>query len=58
MSKKIAFGWYGGKYSHLDWLLPLLPKQHTIVSLLEDLLQYLLTDHHHRSRPITTLTVK
>ena len=22
----IAFGWYGGKYSHLDWLLPLLPK--------------------------------
>lgn len=25
-SKHIAFGWYGGKYSHLDWLLPLLPK--------------------------------
>lgn len=25
MRKKIAFGWYGGKYSHLDWLLPLLP---------------------------------
>ena len=24
----IAFGWYGGKYSHLDWLLPLLPKCH------------------------------
>lgn len=24
-SKKLAFGWYGGKYSHLDWLLPLLP---------------------------------
>lgn len=23
--KIIAFGWYGGKYSHLDWLLPLLP---------------------------------
>lgn len=22
--KLIAFGWYGGKYSHLDWLLPLL----------------------------------
>lgn len=22
MAKKIAFGWYGGKYSHLDWLLP------------------------------------
>jgi len=21
----IAFGWYGGKFSHLDWLLPLLP---------------------------------
>lgn len=26
MSKFIAFGWYGGKFSHLDWLLPLLPK--------------------------------
>ena len=24
----IAFGWYGGKYSHPDWLLPLLPKCH------------------------------
>ncbi len=23
---KIAFGWYGGKYSHLAWLLPLLPE--------------------------------
>jgi len=22
----IAFGWYGGKFSHLDWLLPLLPQ--------------------------------
>ena len=26
--KLIAFGWYGGKYSHLDWLLPLLPEAH------------------------------
>lgn len=26
--KRIAFGWYGGKYSHLDWLLPLLPAAH------------------------------
>lgn len=26
--KLIAFGWYGGKYSHLDWLLPLLPMCH------------------------------
>jgi DNA adenine methylase len=26
--KLIAFGWYGGKYSHLDWLLPLLPQCH------------------------------
>lgn len=26
MAKHIAFGWYGGKYSHLDWLLPLLPQ--------------------------------
>ncbi len=24
--KRIAFGWYGGKFSHLNWLLPLLPK--------------------------------
>lgn len=24
----LAFGWYGGKYSHLDWLLPLLPPCH------------------------------
>lgn len=22
---RIAFGWYGGKFSHLKWLLPLLP---------------------------------
>jgi DNA adenine methylase len=26
--KLIAFGWYGGKFSHLDWLLPLLPPSH------------------------------
>ena len=26
--KRIAFGWYGGKYSHLEWLLPLLPESH------------------------------
>ncbi|MBI4828747.1 MAG: DNA adenine methylase [Nitrospinae bacterium] len=26
--KLIAFGWYGGKYSHLEWLLPLLPECH------------------------------
>jgi DNA adenine methylase len=26
MGNLIAFGWYGGKYSHLGWLLPLLPK--------------------------------
>jgi len=23
--RKIAFGWYGGKFSHLEWLLPQLP---------------------------------
>lgn len=28
LRKMIAFGWYGGKYSHLDWLLPLLPGCH------------------------------
>ncbi len=26
--KKIAFGWYGGKFSHLNWILPLLPESH------------------------------
>jgi DNA adenine methylase len=25
-NKLIAIRWYGGKFSHLDWLLPLLPK--------------------------------
>jgi len=24
--KRIVFGWYGGKFSHLEWLLPLLPE--------------------------------
>lgn len=24
-NRRIAFGWYGGKFSHLEWLLPLLP---------------------------------
>lgn len=27
-SRRIAFGWYGGKFSQLGWLLPLLPKCH------------------------------
>jgi DNA adenine methylase len=27
-TKKIAFGWYGGKFSHLGWLLELLPSSH------------------------------
>ncbi|MBE9008849.1 DNA adenine methylase [Pseudanabaenaceae cyanobacterium LEGE 13415] len=26
MGKVIAFGWYGGKFNHLNWLLPLLPE--------------------------------
>jgi len=26
--RKIVFGWYGGKFSHLEWLLPLLPTCH------------------------------
>lgn len=26
--RRIIFGWYGGKFSHLDWLLPLLPPCH------------------------------
>ncbi len=26
--KRIVFGWYGGKFSHLDWLLLLLPYAH------------------------------
>ena len=29
LKKKIAFGWYGGKYSHLDFLLPLIPQDAT-----------------------------
>jgi len=24
--RRIVFGWYGGKFSHLEWLLPLLPE--------------------------------
>lgn len=26
--RRILFGWYGGKFNHLDWLLPLLPRAH------------------------------
>jgi DNA adenine methylase len=26
--RRILFGWYGGKFSHLEWLLPLLPRAH------------------------------
>jgi DNA adenine methylase len=26
--RRIAFGWYGGKYGHLEWLLPQLPVCH------------------------------
>lgn len=26
--RRIVFGWYGGKFSHLDWLLPHLPRAH------------------------------
>ena len=26
--RRIVFGWYGGKFSHLEWLLPLLPRAH------------------------------
>jgi DNA adenine methylase len=26
--RRIVFGWYGGKFNHLDWLLPLLPESH------------------------------
>lgn len=27
-SRRIVFGWYGGKFNHLDWLLPRLPDAH------------------------------
>lgn len=27
--KMIAFGYYGGKFSHLDFILPLLPQRHS-----------------------------
>src|SRR3990172_1534435 len=26
--RRIVFGWYGGKFNHLNWLLPLLPQCH------------------------------
>ncbi len=26
--RRLVFGWYGGKFSHLEWLLPLLPDCH------------------------------
>lgn len=26
--RRIVFGWYGGKFNHLGWLLPLLPAAH------------------------------
>jgi len=26
--RRIVFGWYGGKFNHLKWLLPLLPSTH------------------------------
>lgn len=26
--RRIVFGWYGGKFNHLEWLLPLLPETH------------------------------
>lgn len=26
--RRIVFGWYGGKFNHLEWLLPLLPDCH------------------------------
>jgi DNA adenine methylase len=26
--RRLVFGWYGGKFSHLEWLLPLLPTCH------------------------------
>ena len=29
--KRIVFGWYGGKFNHLNWLLPLLPNCHHYV---------------------------
>lgn len=26
--RRIVFGWYGGKFNHLEWLLPFLPPSH------------------------------
>lgn len=31
MSKCLPFRWYGGKYSHLNWILPQLPQTHQYV---------------------------
>jgi hypothetical protein len=44
--KKIAFGWYGGKYSHLDWLLPLLPQAHHYCEPFGGSAAVLLTGYH------------
>lgn len=33
MKNSIAFGWYGGKYTHLSWLLPHLPESTTFVDV-------------------------
>ncbi len=30
-NRTLAFGWYGGKFSHLGWLLPMLPPCRTFV---------------------------
>jgi DNA adenine methylase len=31
MAKVLPFRWYGGKYSHLNWILPRLPKTHQYI---------------------------
>ena len=54
--KKIAFGWYGGKFSHLDFLLPNLPDDATHFAMyLAVPLLCLSTGYQRRLKPTTTL---
>ena len=44
--RAIAFGWYGGKFSHLNWLLPLLPRMPSLLRAL-----WWFGGRAHQSRP-------
>jgi len=52
--KVIVFGWYGGKFSHLNWLLPLLPACHHYCEPFAGSAPYFSTANHRRLRRTTT----